>query len=382
MRAFRSPLALLVLGMLAEFGGLAAAAQAESAVPPARLAVLTRGVNLGNWFSQAPGGRRYQHDRLRHWIDGAEFGALAHAGFRHVRFPVEFEMFFDEDHPSELKPDFLADFDLALDQMLGAGLAVVVDFHAREDTKERLRTDDAFVAKVGLLWGAVARHLAGRDPDRVLLETMNEPLGDMPAARWRDIQARFFSTMRAGAPERTIIVTATRWDSIDELAKLEPLPDGDVVYTFHFYSPMLFTHQGAAWVHNGERLVAGLAFPVVPANRAAIAAGLEDPKIRSTVLAYAADRNALAAQISIAAQWARSHHVPLYAGEFGVYTRTAPPDSRLRWLTDVRELCEGQGIGWSMWDYCGGFRVALGDIPGQRRLDPGCLQALGLPLAQ
>jgi len=377
MRGRRLLVALLVLGALAEFDGLVAEAQ-PAAVPPTRLAVLTRGVNLGNWFSQAPGGRQYQHERLRHWIEADEFGALARAGFRHVRFPVEFEMFFDEDHPSELKPDFLADFDLALDHILGAGLAVVVDFHAREDTKKRLRTDDAFVAKVGLLWGAVAGHLAGRDPDRVFLETMNEPLGDMAAPRWRAIQARFFSAMRAAAPGRTIIVTATRWDAIDELAKLEPLPDGNVVYTFHFYSPMVFTHQGAAWVHNGERLVAGLAFPVAPANRAAIAGGLADPKIRSMVLAYAADRDVLAEQISLAAQWAGSRHVPLYCGEFGVYTRAAPPDSRQRWLTAVRELCEQRGIGWAMWDYCGGFRVALGDTPGDRSLDPTCLQALGL----
>jgi endoglucanase len=81
-------------------------------------------------------------------------------------------------------------------------------------------------------------------------------------------------------------------------------------------------------------------------------------------------------------RWARSHHVPLYCGEFGVYTRAAPPDSRQRWLTDVRELCEMRGIGWAMWDYCGGFRVAVGDAPGHRSLDPGCLQALGLPSLQ
>ena len=358
-------------------GSVSAAAIRASAsgVPASRLGALSRGVDLGNWFSQAPGGGQYRHDWLRGWITSRDFDALAHAGFTHVRFPVEFEMFLDENHPDVLRPEFLPDFDQALDHILGAGLAVIVDFHARKDTKERLLTDEAFVDKVTAMWGAVARHLANRDPNRVFLETMNEPLPDMPFQRWMAIQEKFLRAIRAAAPDRTIIVTGGRFGSIEGLVRMQPLADRNLVYTFHFYRPSLFVHQGATWI-NGGRLVTGLAYPENPANRAKVAAEISDPTFHRRVLDYRGNREDLAKQISIAARWAASHGVPLYCGEFGVYAKVAPAASRMRWLRDVREILEANHIGWSMWDYCGGFHLALGKTPGERRLDPQCLKAL------
>jgi endoglucanase len=144
---------------------------------------------------------------------------------------------------------------------------------------------------------------------------------------------------------------------------------------------MIFTHQGASWTGAENRAVLGLAFPAEAANRAALAERLPDAGLRAPVLAYHATESTLAAQISLADIWARAHRVPLYCGEFGVVTRVAPPDSRYRWLASVRRICDERGIGWAMWDYCGGFRLALGDTAGQRRLDPRCLQALGMDSA-
>ena len=46
----------------------------------------------------------------------------------------------------------------------------------------------------------------------------------------------------------------------------------------------------------------------------------------------------------------------MHIGEFGVYDR-APDDSRLRWVTAVREACARHDFGWAVWDYRGGFAV-------------------------
>jgi aryl-phospho-beta-D-glucosidase BglC (GH1 family) len=364
----------------------------NSDVPAARLDLLTRGVNLGNWFSQGPVNARYQHDRLENWILPSEFAALHAAGFRHVRFPVEFEMVFDPAHPDVLRPEFLGDFDAALDHILGSGLAVIVDFHAREDTKMRLNTDDAFIGQMAGLWGAMARHLAGRDPERVFLETMNEPAGGMSLERWMSVQEQLFAAMRTGAPRHTIIVTADKWSGIDELLKIAPFADRNVVYNFHFYEPTTFTHQGAVWMP-AEKLISGLEYPIHPSNRDAVIADLGQreasagfgggrppqnyAQAETKVWNYTADRAFVVARIALAQQWGRKHGVPLTCNEFGVIVK-APAASRYRWLRDVREACEADGIGWNMWDYCGAFRLASGDQPGQRTLDPGVLAALGL----
>jgi endoglucanase len=355
------------------------AAQAASAVPAGRLARLSKGVNLSHWFSQIPANRgAYAHPWFATYDRPEDFALIASCGFTHVRFPVEFEMFMDEANPGVLKAEFLPDFDAALDHILACGLAVIVDWHAREDTKARLRTDDALALRAAALWGAMAKHLAARDPERVFLETMNEPAGGMSLDRWTWVQNGLFAAMRAGAPRHTIIVTSNRWSGVDEMAAFTPLADPDVVYNFHFYEPMAETHQGASWTSGGEKGLSGVVYPVDEASKAAQLAAITDPAARRVLEEYKGSRAWVAARLARAIDWGRANAVPLTCNEFGVYTRVSQPESRYRWISDVRELCEEAQVGWCMWDYAGGFRVAVTDDAGRRSADPGCLRALGL----
>jgi len=41
----------------------------------------------------------------------------------------------------------------------------------------------------------------------------------------------------------------------------------------------------------------------------------------------------------------------------GVYRGTSNPTDRAAWLHDVRVALEKYNIGWTMWDYAGGFAV-------------------------
>ena len=355
------------------------AAPEGSAVSATRLERLSRGINLSHWFSQMPlGDEASLHQRFKSYNQPADFTLLAAAGFRHVRFPVEFELFLDEKNPGRLRPEFLADFDTALDQLLGAGLAVIVDWHAREETKDRLSHDDQLVAQAVALWGALARHLANRDPEQVFLEIMNEPAGKMSLERWTSIQNQLFTAMRAGAPRHTIIATGHRWSGVDELLQLQPLADTNVVYNFHFYEPMVFTHQSAAWPDMGLEPIVGLNYPAENNNKAANLERVGSGKGRGHLLNYTADRAGLEARLALAIDWAKKYAVPITCNEFGVYTKVSPPLDRYRWLRDVREICEAHNIGWTMWDYAGGFRVALNSAPGLRTLDAACVEALGL----
>ena len=369
----------LTPALLRALAAMAGAAPASAEVPSGRLTSLSKGVNLSHWFSQIPRDKgAYSHAWFASYDKAADFALISGAGFTHVRFPVELEMFMDNDDPSVLRPEFVPDLDAALDHILGTGLAVIVDWHAREDTKDRLKTDDTLALKAAALWGAMATHLAARNPERVFLETMNEPAGGMSLERWTWVQGHLFAAMRAGAPKNTIIVTSNRWSGVDELARFKPLEDDNVVYNFHFYEPMAFSHQGASWAGPGEKALSGVAYPVDPVAVAAQLAATTDPAARRELENYKADRAWLDERLGLAFAWGRANKVPLTCNEFGAYTRVSPPDSRLRWIRDVRELCEGHGVGWSMWDYAGGFEVAKTDASGARSMEPGCLRALGL----
>src|SRR5204863_3235450 len=87
---------------------------------------------------------------------------------------------------------------------------------------------------------------ARRDPERLFLEIINEPMVE-DAYRWMGIQARVAAAIRDGAPRHTIIAAGPRWSSVDELLRIEPLADRNVIYNFHLYDPHTFTHQGATW---------------------------------------------------------------------------------------------------------------------------------------
>jgi endoglucanase len=89
------------------------------------------------------------------------------------------------------------------------------------------------------------------------------------------------------------------------------------------------------------------------------------------------DANRVAVEIGQAAEWAGRWNVPLTCNEFGVYRKTSNPEDRARWLHDVTGTLEHDGIGWTMWDYSGGFGAVDGPN-GQHTPDQGTVEALGL----
>lgn len=373
MKTFARSLSGLLLGLIC------AGAAARAAAPAPRLARLTRGVNLSMWFAQMP------HDRIGHaffnsYCAPADFALVARMGFRHVRLPVDPALFINEADPTKLNPEYLGDLDQAVDGILAAGLAVIIDPHPEEEFKQRL-ADPAFVAMLTTAWETWARHFANRDPGRVFLEVMNEPTGPVAPGKadWPAIQEKLLAALRRGAPKLTLIADAPGWSSVDDLVKLAPVADPDVVYNFHFYEPFPFTHQGANWAGPQVPDIRGLEYPMNPVNRAAVLAKLTTPAAREAVEHYDADKAELAAAFDLAEAWARRHHVAVTCNEFGVYRLNAPPASRLRWLRDVHELADASHIGWCMWDYAGGFSVVNTTADGGRTPDEGCVTALGLP---
>ena len=79
----------------------------------------------------------------------------------------------------------------------------------------------------------------------------------------------------------------------------------------------------------------------------------------------------------MAAAWAAKYQVPLICNEFGTFRNFAPPADRAVWIGDMRATLEKYGIGWTMWDYAGGFGVATKQN-GHPTADAAVVKALGL----
>lgn len=353
-----------------------ARAQGQTGVPASRLARLRRGVNLSHWFSQS---RDYTPAHLREHTTRRDIELIKSLGFDHVRFPVEPAPLFNETNPSELNAEYLRHLDDALDMLAASGLAVVLDLHPSDELKIKLRTDDRAVAALADFWRSLARHVSARDPERLFLEIMNEPMAEDPF-RWMGIQARVAAAIREGAPRHTIVATGPRWSSVDQLLLIEPVADRNVIYNFHFYEPHNFTHQGATWGADFWPHLKNVPYPSSPELVAPLLASIDNETARGALREYGEERWDAARverEIARAAEWARVRNVPLTCNEFGVYRAYSPPASRLRWIADVRSALERHRIGWSMWDYAGGFGVAVRK-DGRAELDPDTAAALGL----
>jgi endoglucanase len=350
-------------------------------VPSSRLAHLRRGINLSHWFSQSPS-NDYSEKHLQTQTTAQDIALIKRMGFDHVRFTINPDPLMDESDPTRLKPEYTRHLDDALDMILRSGLSVIVDIHPSDEFKIRLRTDDRAVANFIGFWRALAQHLSARDPERVLLEILNEPMAE-DAYRWIGIQARVAAAIRDGAPRHTIIATGPRWSAVDQLLRIEPLADRNVIYAFHFYEPHTFTHQGATWGADYWPYLKNIPYPSSPEIISSLPA-VEQPSAQGALKQYGEERwNAehIERVIALAARWAEKHNVPLLCDEFGVYRTFAPTTARLRWIEDVRTALERHGIGWTMWDYAGGFGVAV-KKEGVASPDPQTIAALGLPASK
>ncbi|MBX3355771.1 MAG: cellulase family glycosylhydrolase [Phycisphaeraceae bacterium] len=360
-------------------------------VPATRLARLAIGVNMSHWF-WIP---HDDSDRGREqFIRAEDVEALKAAGFRHIRLPVEPGWLWDgatlhEDGTAALDDDRLAALRRGVDVFTAREVAAVIDVHpARTEWFNQI--DDASIERLDRLWASLAKALADSDPDLVVLEILNEPHGLRDPAAWNRCQRRLAATVRRAAPRHTIICTGDMHGGIDGLLRCEPITqDRNIVYSFHFYDPHNFTHQGATWGFDGWRHLRDVPYPATREELERVADGLESPRGREVLRWSAAhegasspwNAEAIDRRIATAAAWSKEHDVPLYCGEFGVYRRFAPAESRERWLRDVVTTLERHGIGWSMWDYAGGFSL-LADGPAavtgraEREFDPATIRAL------
>jgi len=330
-----------------------------STVPPQRLATLRHGINLSEWFAQVYDPKGYTKEHLQSWTTVQDIVLIKAMGFDHIRLSVNPEPMFRHNRADQIPTDYLGYLDDAVKMVLDHDLAVVIDIHPESDFKAKLVHEDAFVEQFSDYWRALAKHYSSLDPDRVFFEILNEPeLSDR--YRWYGIQAKLAAAIREGAPQHTIIAAGAQWSADDQLLFLEPLRDPNVIYNFHFYEPHIFTHQGATWGVNYWHFLKGLPYPSDPASAEKAAAQEPDALNRLYVVRYGLDRwNAgrIDAELSQVADWATRRAVPVVCNEFGVYRKNADPKDRAAWLSDVRTSLEKHGMGWTMWDYSGGFGV-------------------------
>ena len=217
------------------------------------------------------------------------------------------------------------------------GIMAVLDLHSPPGgqafsagyitARGRIFTDPKAQAKFVGVWQTMASRYKGR---KVIwgFDLVNEPDDSMQAEDcldWNSLADKTARAVRAIDPDRTLIVEPNQWGGAQGFIGFEPLDLPGVVYSFHFYQPMQFTHQG---IHGNP---AGVAYP-------------------GTIGKEQWDQAALERAMGPAVEFARKHRVHMYVGEFSAI-RTAPDESAAKYLADLIGILEKHGYDWSYHAY-------------------------------
>jgi endoglucanase len=334
---------------------------------------LRHGINASEWFAQS---HDYSPQRLRSFTTFDDIAKMHAMGFDHVRLSIDPAIFGCSGLWNQCETVQVLDAVIA--QALSQDLAVILDLHPSDDYKRQLASSDSAAERFTYLWGQIAAYYSRQNPDMVFFEILNEP--EVGVYRWAGLQQSVIGAIRRAAPAQTIIVTCGEYSNPDDLARLPRVADDNYIVNFHYYSPHIFTHQGASW---GEAYWVNLRQVPFPGSSQLVGAAVAkqtDDFTRWKLTEYGLDHwdaDRVAGEIRFAAEWGKTRQVPLTCNEFGVYRNFSNADDRLRWLTAVRGAFEQNGIGWTMWDYQGGFGVVT-KKDGTTTQDDAVLRALGL----
>lgn len=296
--------------------GLASAALAQNAAWP-QLA-LKRGVNALGYdpLWSEPAKARFQPRHMQAIRDG---------GFDHVR--LNLHAFEHMDAEGRLSAAWLKTLDEMTAAALNAGLQVILDQHNFNDCAKEI---DACRTRLKAFWRQIAPRFKDA-PDAVLFEILNEPNGAADAV-WNDMLAENLAIIRETNPRRRVVVGPKFWNSLDQLDSLKlPEADRNLVVTFHYYTPMEFTHQGASWTPQFQ-------------------------KLSGVTWGAAAEQEKLKQDFDRVRAWAQRTGRPILLGEFGAL-ETAGMAQRVAWTAAVARAAEARGFGWSYWQFDSDFVV-------------------------
>lgn len=346
-------------------------AKNQPKLSPTRQLAFKRAKSLDNGISISWLEQTWAKDILNeNALQESDFRLLKTIGFKALRLPVAFEYMQAHDIPIQ---KVFSVVDNVVKLCHKYNLKLVIDYHYGTLDDQNYTEE---TRKIIATWAEVAKHFAYTNPDDVLYEIYNEP-PHMNPQLWKDAAYNIVTALRKLDKNRTFIVGASNFNSIYELSRMDHLADDNVIYTFHFYEPFLFTHQGASWAGQQEATT-GVPFPYIAEKFPAI-----NPQSKSTwgetnYYQYPKDGNeqSVLDKLTIVKKWGDKYQVPLLCGEYGAYAKYADTDSRCRYIKAVRTSLKTLGIPGMLWEYNSAFSLFEGK-PSLETL-PECMKdALG-----
>jgi endoglucanase len=277
---------------------------------------------------------------------------LSSLGLNHVRVPINYLHFEDDDHPFELKQSGFRLVDRVVDICDRAGIYAILDLHALPGAQNQhwhsnnpshwahFWTHRHFQDRVVNIWEKLADRYRG-NPAVAGYNIMNEP-GDASGEKIKPFYDRVVAAVRAIDPDHIIFLDGNRYAT--EFTAFE----GHELYPNTVYAAHDYKTPGFVW---------GGPYPGVTRGVHVDRAHVEETFLERTA-------------------FMRKTRTPIWIGEFGpVYTGDPEADDgKFRLLADQLDIYNAHGASWSIWAYKDvggqGLVSAAPDSPWRQRLLP------------
>ncbi|MBQ9609579.1 MAG: cellulase family glycosylhydrolase [Lachnospiraceae bacterium] len=309
-----------------------------------------RGVNFGGWFSQC----NYSKDRFDNFIAEKDFKKASDWGLDHVRIPIDYNLV--EDEEGNYLDEGIAYIQNAVRLCKKYNLNMVLDVHKTAgysfdfgENEEGFFDSDKLQERFYRLWEMLAGHFGNNK--NIAFELLNEVTDSKYSDKWNEISTECIKRIRKIAPDTYILLGGYWNNSVEALKDLAMPYDDKVVYNFHCYEPLIFTHQGAYWVPDMPSDLR-ISYPdtvenykkahqIISKNTLSIYDFIKTPK---------ADAAVFEELFAEAVRIAEERNVALYCGEYGVIN-LADMDSTLRWYKDINSVFTKYNIGRCAWSF-------------------------------
>lgn len=313
-----------------------------------------KGVNLGGWISQYD---EYSEKHFEEFITEDDIKYISEIKFDHVRVPVDYNVLETED--GQIKDTGFTYLRKCREWCEKYGLNMIIDLHEcygysfdplKDMDRKKFFYDDELQARFLKLWTKIAEEFKDY-PNQVAFEPLNEVVLMEVADAWNVLLGKYIALIRSIAKDAYIIVGGVCYNNVLSVPLLDVPVDDKIVYNFHCYEPMIFTHQGAYWVDampNDFRTE----YPKTIAEYREISTAL------SKDLAGAVFNEGISEMgeqffediFAPAIKKAEEDGVALYCGEYGVIDLAAN-EYKLRWLSDIHSAFKKHDIGRALWNY-------------------------------
>jgi len=285
------------------------------------------------------------------------FADIAKAGFKTVRIPIDFGAWANYEKPFRWEnEEGLRAADLFVKWASDNNLNAIIDLHHVEfdgSVKGAATTE-----RIVWLWKGIAERYKNTNPEKVFFELRNEP-HDIKAEDWRKQAEEIIKAVRQIAPKHTLIVGFHDWNSPTALLESEPFSDPNIIYTFHYYNPFLFTHQGAGWSAEGLPELKNVPFPFDKNKPLKTPETAKGKWVEGLIKNYEKDSKPekMFDELKAVKDWSEKKKVPIFLGEFGSYNKNPTIEERCRHAETVYTILGKLKIPNAWWEWDQGFNM-------------------------